>query len=96
VRDTTFRGGQVTVSPVLQVPRQCPPSGRGSAYDRNFFISLEGLHYSEISSNIGRATFERNFYVTIGRTACKACSATWEFGYQFSICARTEENHGKP
>jgi hypothetical protein len=44
------------------------------------FMTLEGLHYSEICSNIGRATLKQNFDVTIGRTAWEACSATWNLG----------------
>jgi hypothetical protein len=36
VRDTIF-GGQETISPGFEVPRQCSlfPSGRGNAYDLN-------------------------------------------------------------
>jgi hypothetical protein len=32
---------------------------------------LEGLHYSEISSNIGRAALEQNFDVIFERAACE-------------------------
>jgi hypothetical protein len=60
------------------------------------YVTPEGQHYGEISTNIGRATLGRNFDLTIGRAACEACSATWNFGYQLSICSRIEENHGKP
>jgi hypothetical protein len=56
----------------------------------------EGLHYHEISTNIGRATLRQNFDVTNGRAAFEACSATWNFRYQLGICSRIEENHGKP
>jgi hypothetical protein len=49
------------------------PSGIGRAYNRNFlniFMTLEGVHYS----NVGRATFGRNFDVTNGRAAREAYS----------------------
>jgi hypothetical protein len=32
----------------------------------------------------------------LGGLHVKQAVATWEFGYQLSICCRTEENHGKP
>jgi hypothetical protein len=60
-----------------------------------FYVTPERLHYGEISTNIGRATLGRNFDITNWRAACEACSATWNFGYQLSICSRIEENHGK-
>jgi hypothetical protein len=62
---------------------------------RLFNITPEGLHYCEIWTNIGRAILRRNFDVTSGRAAYEACSATWNSGYQLSICSRIEENHGK-
>jgi hypothetical protein len=34
-----------------------------------FYVTPEGLHYREISTNIGRATLGRNFDVTNGRAA---------------------------
>jgi hypothetical protein len=43
-------------------------------------MTLEALRYSDICSNIGRATLERNFDVTIGWAACEAWSAAWNFG----------------
>jgi hypothetical protein len=43
-------------------------------------MTLEGLRYSEIESDIWRATLGRNFYLTIGRAAREACSATWSLG----------------
>jgi hypothetical protein len=32
---------------------------------------------SKIGAKVGRAILGRNFDVTIGRAACKTCSATW-------------------
>jgi hypothetical protein len=46
--------------------------------------------------NVERATLGRNFDVNIGRAAYEACSATWNFGYQLTICSVVEENQGKP
>jgi hypothetical protein len=46
----------------------------------NFYVTLEGLHYSEFWSNIVRATLERNFDVTNGVATCEASSATWNLG----------------
>jgi hypothetical protein len=31
-------------------------------------------------SNVGKTTLGRTFYVEIGRTACDACSSTWNLG----------------
>jgi hypothetical protein len=60
----------------------------------------EGLHYGDIWTNIWtnirRAILERNFDITSGRAACEARSATWNSGYQLSICSRTKENHRNP
>jgi hypothetical protein len=36
----------------------------------NFYVTLEGLHYSETLTNIGRAILGRNFDVTKRRAAC--------------------------
>jgi hypothetical protein len=46
----------------------------------NSYMTLEGLHYGVISTNIGRAILGRNFDITIGRATCEACSATWNLG----------------
>jgi hypothetical protein len=73
-------GGQGTIFPVLKVPRQCPLVRLVEAMHMvgiNFYITLEGLHYSEFWFNIGRATLGRNSDVTIGRAACEACGAKW-------------------
>jgi hypothetical protein len=43
-------------------------------------LQLEGLHWSEIQSDIRRATLGRNFKVTIWRAAWEACSGTWNLG----------------
>jgi hypothetical protein len=43
-------------------------------------LELERLHWSEIYSDIRRATLGRNFEVTIGRAAWESCSATWNLG----------------
>jgi hypothetical protein len=59
-------------------------------------MTLEGLHYSEIWSNTGRAKLGRNFDVTSGRAADEACRGIVEFGYRLSICSMTEGNHAKP
>jgi hypothetical protein len=32
----------------------------------NFYMTLEGLYYSEILSNIGKATLERNLVLPLG------------------------------
>jgi hypothetical protein len=43
-----------------------------------------------------RASLGQYFYINIGRGGCvwsRQCNM--EFGYQFSIYSRTEENHGK-
>jgi hypothetical protein len=90
-----------TIFPVLKVPRQCPLVLLVEAAHmigiRIFYnIMPEGLHYGEISTNIVRATLGRNVDVTSGTAACEARSATWNSGYQLSICSRIEENHGKP
>jgi hypothetical protein len=56
---------------------------------------LEGLHYGEILTNIGRAILGRNCDVTIGRVACEACSTTWDLGTKsaFALGSRkTTEN----
>jgi hypothetical protein len=67
----------------LKVPRQCPLVLLVEAVHiigirfLNFFlvfiysfnITPEGLHYSKIWTNIGRATLGRNFDVTSGRAA---------------------------
>jgi hypothetical protein len=107
VRYTTFGGGwskKEGIFAVLKVPRQCPlvllvkaALMAGIRFFRTIFFNItpEGLHYGEIWTNIGRATLGRNFDVTIGRAACEACSATWNFGYKLSICSRIEENLGK-
>jgi hypothetical protein len=46
----------------------------------DFYMTLEGLHDSEILTNIGRAILGRNFGVTNGTAACEASSATWNLG----------------
>jgi hypothetical protein len=51
----------------------------------NFYMTLKGLHYSKIWSNIGRATLRRNFEITIGRAACEACSAMRNLGTKSSF-----------
>jgi hypothetical protein len=33
--------------------------------------------------------------IFLRRATLEACTATWNFGYQLSICCVTEENHGK-
>jgi hypothetical protein len=43
-------------------------------------LQLERLHWSEIQSDIRRATLGRNFKVTIVRAAWEVCSATWNLG----------------
>jgi hypothetical protein len=43
-------------------------------------MTLEGLHYGEILTNIGKAILGRTFEVTNRRAACEACSATWNLG----------------
>jgi hypothetical protein len=61
----------------------------------NFYMTLGGLHYSEIWSNIGRVTSGRNFDVTNERAACEACSAKWNLGTKsaFALGSRkTTEN----
>jgi hypothetical protein len=71
------------------------PSGRNSAMIEIILMALEGLHYSDITTNIGRSILG-HFNITNDRTVCEVSSATWEFGYQLSLCSKTEENHGKP
>jgi hypothetical protein len=46
-----------------------------------FYVTLEGLHYVEISTNIGRATLGRNFDVLLPN-----CPA-------YNISARTAQKH---
>jgi hypothetical protein len=48
-------------------------------------MTLEGLHYIEILTHIGRAILGRNFDVTKGRAAGEACSATWNLGTNSSF-----------
>jgi hypothetical protein len=51
VRDTTFRGGHETYLRVFKVPRQCPfvlLVKEMHIIGINFYMTLEGLHYSEI------------------------------------------------
>jgi hypothetical protein len=58
-------------------------------------MTLEGLHYSEIWSNIKRVTLGRNFDDTIGVAVCEASSATWNLGTNsaFALVSRkTMEN----
>jgi hypothetical protein len=58
------------VSPVLKVPRQCPLVPLVEVMHMigiNFYMTLEGLHCSEVWTDIGRAALGRNFDVTIGR-----------------------------
>jgi hypothetical protein len=48
---TTFGRGQETMSPVFKVPRQCPLVLLVEVMHMigiNFYMTLEGLHYSEI------------------------------------------------
>jgi hypothetical protein len=49
----------------------------------NFYMTLVGLHYSVIRTNIGRAIVGRSFEITNGRVACESCSATW------NLCTNT-------
>jgi hypothetical protein len=66
-----------------KVPSQCPLVLLLEAVHMiriNFYMTLEGRHYSEIWSKIGRATVRRNFDVTSGRTACEANNTTWNLG----------------
>jgi hypothetical protein len=69
VGETTFGRGDETIPPVLKVSRLRPLILVGVMYmiAINFYMTLEVGHYDEILTNIGRA-------------ACVACSAAWEFG----------------
>jgi hypothetical protein len=58
-------------------------------------MTLEGLHYSELLTNIGRAILAQNFHVSNGGAACDVCSATWDLGTNsvFALGSRkTTEN----
>jgi hypothetical protein len=84
-------GGEVTIFPVLKVPMQRSLVLIAEAMHRigiNFYMTLEGLHYSDIITNIGKYTLGRNVDV-------KERSGRLKFGYQLSICSGTEENHEK-
>jgi hypothetical protein len=61
----------------------------------NFYMTLEGSHYSKVGTQIGRDILGRNFDVTIGRAACEAFSTTWNLGTNsaFALGSRkTTEN----
>jgi hypothetical protein len=59
-----------------------------------FVCLLEGLHCSEILSNIGMATLGRNSDITIGRAACEAYIATCHLCSNWAFSVR-QENHSK-
>jgi hypothetical protein len=91
VRDSILglEGVKETIFSVLEVPRQCPLV---------LLVMVKHMVRTNTTCNfyaVGGAAFEPNFYVTIGRAACEACSATCNFWYQFSICSWTKENHVK-
>jgi hypothetical protein len=99
VRDITFGGGQETTSSVLKVPRQCPLVLLVEAMYMiviTFYMTLEGLCYSAILCNIGRATLGAKLWCYHLEGCIWSMRWNLEFRYQLSICSRTEENHGKP
>jgi hypothetical protein len=61
----------------------------------NFDSILGRAAFGEIWILIWGATLGRKFDVNIGR-AERGMQYNVKFGYQLSICFRTEENHGKP
>jgi hypothetical protein len=54
-------------------------------------MTLEALHYSDIWSNIGKATLQRNIDVTIGWAACEASSVAWNLGIKSAFALGSRE-----
>jgi hypothetical protein len=55
-------GEEEIIFPVLKVPRQCPLVLLVEVLHMipiNFYMTMEGLHYSEILTNTGRAILEK-------------------------------------